>query len=247
MPDANVNSPFPFSQHFGTDKNNVAPRLGLAYGFGAKDRTVIRASTGLFYDPPQTDQYRRAILNNGSPAFFTLTAIPGVAYAPAFPNVLPSAPTGFNAPAGDITTVSPDFATLYSCNANVSISQEIGGGFVATASYLYTKGTHLPVYRNINLVPSGAFLADGTADLQQHRAGLPRLHQHTLRGIGRELGLQRTERLAGEALLPTAMSFLRRTPGRTPSTMRPNRTTSTAAIPLRCPIRPTGAGIAATP
>ena len=156
-----MNSPFPFSQHFGTDKNNVAPRLGLAYGFGAKDRTVIRASTGLFYDPPQTDQYRRAILNNGSPAFFTLTAIPGVAYAPAFPNVLPSAPTGLNAPAGDITTVSPDFATLYSCNANVSISQEIGGGFVATASYLYTKGTHLPVYRNINLVPSGSFLPDG--------------------------------------------------------------------------------------
>ena len=161
VPDANKNSPFPFSQHFRTDTNNVAPRLGLAYGFGVDERTVIRASTGVFYDPPQTDQYRRAILNNGSPAFFTLTAIPGVPYAPAFPSVLPSAPTGFNAPPGDITTISPNFATLYSYNANISISQEIGGGFVATGSYLYTKGTHLPVYRNINLVPSGAFLADG--------------------------------------------------------------------------------------
>ncbi len=30
-----------------------------------------------------------------------------------------------------------------------------------SASYLYTKGTHLPVYRNINLVPLGTFLADG--------------------------------------------------------------------------------------
>ena len=32
---------------------------------------------------------------------------------------------------------------------------------MASASYLYTKGTHLPVYRNINLMPSGAYLADG--------------------------------------------------------------------------------------
>ena len=32
---------------------------------------------------------------------------------------------------------------------------------MVSGSYLYTKGTHLPVYRNINLVPSGAYLADG--------------------------------------------------------------------------------------
>ena len=161
MPEANKNSPFRFSQHFNTDTNNVAPRLGLAYGFGTNERTVIRASTGIFYDPPQTDQYRRAILNNGSPAYFTLTAIPGLPYAPGFPNVFPSVPTSFNVPAGDITTISPNFATLYSYNANVSMSQELGGDFVATASYLHTKGTHLPVYRNINLVASGGFLADG--------------------------------------------------------------------------------------
>lgn len=161
VPDANKNSPFPFSQHFNTDTNNVAPRIGLAYGFGKSERTVIRASTGTFYDPPQTDQYRRSILNNGSPAFFTLTAVPGLPYAPRFPSVLPSVPTGFDIPPGDITTVSPDFATLHSFNANLSISREISAGFVATASYLYTKGTHLPVYRNIDLVPSGSFLADG--------------------------------------------------------------------------------------
>ena len=61
----------------------------------------------------------------------------------------------------DITTVSPDFATLYSYNGNISISRELSTNFVVSASYLYTKGTRLPVYRNINLVPSGATLADG--------------------------------------------------------------------------------------
>jgi hypothetical protein len=58
-------------------------------------------------------------------------------------------------------TVSPNFATLYSYNANFSVSRELGRELVASASYLYTKGTHLPVYRNINLLPSGAYLADG--------------------------------------------------------------------------------------
>ena len=37
----------------------------------------------------------------------------------------------------------------------------LGRDLVASASFLYTKGTHLPVYRNINLVPSGTYLADG--------------------------------------------------------------------------------------
>ena len=64
-------------------------------------------------------------------------------------------------PVQDLMTVSPDFATLYSYNASLSISHEIARDLVASASYLYTKGTRLPVYRNINVVPSGAYLADG--------------------------------------------------------------------------------------
>ena len=82
-------------------------------------------------------------------------------FAPAFPAVFSALPTGFNVPAGNIETVSPNFATLYSYNANLSISRELGRNLVLSASYLYTSGTHLPVYRNVNLVPSGSFLADG--------------------------------------------------------------------------------------
>ena len=39
---------------------------------------MIRASSGIFYDSPQTDQYRRAISLNGNPAFFTLSATPSI-------------------------------------------------------------------------------------------------------------------------------------------------------------------------
>ncbi|MGH9944144.1 MAG: TonB-dependent receptor domain-containing protein, partial [Pyrinomonadaceae bacterium] len=39
-------------QGFPRDKNNFAPRLGVAYDIGNDGRTVIRAAIGLFYDHP---------------------------------------------------------------------------------------------------------------------------------------------------------------------------------------------------
>jgi hypothetical protein len=160
-PGANREAPFEYSREFRTDKNNFAPRLGIAWSLGQEQKTVIRASTGIFYDPLQTDQYRLALLQNGLPAFFRISALPIQPFAPNFPDVISSLPAGFSVPVQDLMTVSPDFGTLYSYNANLSISRELGRDLVASVSYLYTKGTRLPVYRNINLVPSGAYLADG--------------------------------------------------------------------------------------
>lgn len=161
VPSAATSSLFSYSRSFATDKNNFAPRLGLSYGFGKAQKTVLRASTGIFYDPPQTDQYRRAILNNGSPIFFNISAAPSAAYAPAFPNVFTSLPTGFNLPTQDILTIDPNFRTLYSLNFNVTLTREITPNMSITASVLYTRGNKLPVYRNINLVPGATTLADG--------------------------------------------------------------------------------------
>jgi hypothetical protein len=161
MPEANAASPFAYSRAFRTDKNNFAPRLGAAWSLGSDQKTVVRASTGFFYDAPQTDQYRQALLRNGTPQFFNVTAGPASQFAPNFPGVFTSVPTGFNLPPQDIYTVDPNFATLYSFNANLAISRELGGGFVGTAGYLFTSGTHLPVYRNLNLVPAGRLLDDG--------------------------------------------------------------------------------------
>ena len=157
-PNANENSPFEYSRKFRTDKNNIAPRLGVAIGHG---KTVIRASGGVFYDPFQTDLYRRALLNNGTPAFFAISAIPQLPFAPAFPTVFSGLPQGFPSTLQDITSVSPDFSSLYSVNANVSITREIARDLALTATCLFTRGNRLPVIRNINLVPSGQQLADG--------------------------------------------------------------------------------------
>ncbi|MEO8127510.1 MAG: carboxypeptidase regulatory-like domain-containing protein [Bryobacteraceae bacterium] len=157
-PPANASSPLASSKSFRTDKNNFAPRLGAAIGLG---KWVVRASSGIFYDPFQTDQYRKSILQNGSPTFYTVNVPPTQPFAPSFPNVFSGSPTGFTLPTQDILTVSPDFASLYSINGNVSVSRELGANSGVTATYLYTRGNRLPIWSNLNLIRNGGTLADG--------------------------------------------------------------------------------------
>jgi hypothetical protein len=157
-PTANENSPFPYSRRFRTDNDDLAPRLGIAVGLG---KFVVRASGGIFYDPFQTDMYRLSLLNNGTPSFFAFAATPQLPFAPGFPTVLPAIPQGVNLGIKSINTVDPGFSTLYSVNANLSVSREITRDTALTVTYLFTRGDHIPVVRKINLVPCGLQLADG--------------------------------------------------------------------------------------
>ena len=63
----------PFSNDFTIDKNNLAPRAGLSWSLDNQARTVLRASTGLMFEPPLLDFYDNAILNNGDPISYTAT------------------------------------------------------------------------------------------------------------------------------------------------------------------------------
>jgi hypothetical protein len=161
LPEAPGDAPYEASRSFRVDRNNWAPRMGLAWGLGKDQKTVVRASAGLFYDPPQTDVYRRSIQNNGNPLIFNITATPAQAFAPNFPGVFTGVPSGFQLPIQSIDAVSPRFRSLYSSNANVQVTREIAANMSLSLGYLFTKGTALPVYRNINVIPGATSLADG--------------------------------------------------------------------------------------
>lgn len=161
IPEAASNSPYEPSRNFRVDKNNFAPRVGIAWSLGKDQKTVVRANGGIFYDQPQTDVYRRAILSNGNPSFFSVATAPTTAFAPSYPDVFTSVPTGFSLPIQNVIGVSPDFRTMYSANFNLQISRELTPNFGISALYLHTKGTGIPVYRNINLVATANRLADG--------------------------------------------------------------------------------------
>ena len=161
LPDPASDAALEISRSFRTDRNNVAPRFGFAWALGKDQKTVIRSSAGIFYDAPQTDIYRRAIQNSGNPRVFNISATPAQSFAPNFPNIFTGVPSGFSLPIQSVEGVAADFRNLYSANANLQITREIFRNTSLSAGYFFTKGTGLPVYRNINVQPGPNRLADG--------------------------------------------------------------------------------------
>jgi hypothetical protein len=169
IPEADPTSLFPASQRFKVDKNNFAPRFGVVYALreGARP-TVVRVGAGIYYDQPLLAMYQRALQNNGNPRLFSFsfsgnangTTIPSL-NAPAFPATFSGAlPAGSSLPLPNIDTIAPDFENMYALHANIQLEQAITNDLSFAVGYVHSAGRHIPVYRNINLVPI-RFLADG--------------------------------------------------------------------------------------
>jgi len=58
------------------DTNNLAPRVGMAWTLGGEQRTVVRASTGIMYEPPLGAFYEDALLESGSPKLLVARLTP---------------------------------------------------------------------------------------------------------------------------------------------------------------------------
>jgi hypothetical protein len=150
-----------FSSNFTIDKNNIAPRAGFSWSLDNRATTVLRASTGLMYEPPLLDFYDNAILNNGDPISYTATVAGTDPGAPAFPGSLAAAPPGFVLPRQNVMAVSPDFRTQSAWLTNVQIERAVMSDLAVAIGYVNSIGRDLPVLMDVNLVPSGATLSDG--------------------------------------------------------------------------------------
>jgi hypothetical protein len=129
-----------------TDKNNFAPRIGLAWSPGGSRTTVIRSGYGLHYNfsPMATGQ---GIYFN--PPFFNTQLFYPSATAPI--QIHDPWPTGGAAPLPpSALTYDPNLTSSYAQNWNFSVQQEISGEVVLTAGYVGTRGVHLLGSRDIN-------------------------------------------------------------------------------------------------
>jgi outer membrane receptor protein involved in Fe transport len=77
---ASTSAPFALGRSVITDRNNFAPRLGVAYALGADHQSVLRGGWGLFYQNAlQVSGFTTRVLSGQiSQVFLPLTGIPGV-------------------------------------------------------------------------------------------------------------------------------------------------------------------------
>ncbi len=129
---------------FASDKNNFAPRVGLAWS--PNPTLAVRAGYGIYYDGGMTVVNSSPYFN---PPYFTLRV-----YFPTATSMLSLSnpfPTGGGfAPAASLTTLSPTLSNAYLQHWSFSVQKQMEGIGVATLAYAGSRGSHLIRSRDIN-------------------------------------------------------------------------------------------------
>ncbi len=128
------------------DKNNFAPRLGLAWALGKDSATIVRAGYGVYYDQSPLAPGEGLFFN--APYFdfrfyFQSQQAPLTLFNP-FPFNTPgqTPPSAF--------AFDHNLRTSYTQHWNLSVQRQLGSTTVAELAYVGSKGTKLLAARDIN-------------------------------------------------------------------------------------------------
>ena len=131
---------------FEADRNNFAPRVGLAWTIGEKGSTVLRAGYGVYYDQsplaPGEALYFNAPYFDFN-LFFSLPGLPLTLNNP-FPAFFP-----FPLPDSALA-IQRDLQTPYMQHWSASVQQQLGRSRVLEIAYVGSKGTKLLSARDVN-------------------------------------------------------------------------------------------------
>jgi hypothetical protein len=166
-------------QGFPRDKNNFAPRVGVAWDINGDNKTVLRAAYGIFYDHPllaiafnsdiadasQQQQFTTVLPGSPSPTanlnllqIFQGTVVPGVTPGVAASTQYLNGRIRFNdqtfpgfGPVLPFTlAVAKDFQYAYANQANLTIERQVSKDTSFSASYIFVGAHHLPHPEDIN-------------------------------------------------------------------------------------------------
>lgn len=135
------------------DRNNFAPRVGLAWRI--HDKTILRAGYGINYNTSQYSSMVRQLAFQ-PPFSFTETNI-ATALAPI------NLQNGFPSAAATVTNnfaVERNYRLGYVQSWNLNVQQELPGNMIMNLDYTGSKGTHLDLLRAPNRGPDGLRIPD---------------------------------------------------------------------------------------
>jgi hypothetical protein len=145
-------------QLYQSDRNNFAPRIGLAYDVNNRGRLILRAGYGIYFDTPSQDYFlaqgfdspsvgNNPIANLGinTISFAPGTAIPFGVNVPIFD---PNRALGLRAT--PLLAVDQRLRTPYVQNYNFNIQYLLGANSVLQTGYVGSIGTRLFRIRDIN-------------------------------------------------------------------------------------------------
>ncbi len=150
----NGNPAYPATMTFNQDTNNFGPRVGFAYDVKGEHRTVLRGGWGIYYGRTSNSQISSALTNNAV-TLASYSFSPTSAGAPTYPNTLAAPPTVAGTKPS-INYLSPTLQRPQIYEGELTLDRALGNDVTLSASYLYSRGTHLPLFYDSNLpVASG--------------------------------------------------------------------------------------------
>jgi len=142
-----------------TDKNNFAPRLGVAWDVSGDGRTSMRAGYGIGYERNFGNVTFNIIQNPPNYAVVSLLAPTDVPVLPIFRTVSgPLTGTGTaTIPSTSTRNVDPNIVNAYAHFWNVAFQHEVAKRTVASIEYVGSAGEELYSLSNVNRTGAGAY------------------------------------------------------------------------------------------
>ena len=156
-PNLTVNYGLRYERQNQTNNNGgLAPRLGVAWGLGktkqGAPKAVLRAGFGIFYDRFQQKYLEQAQLLNG---------ITQQSFVVTNPDFFPLLPTATQLAAAQtsptIYQVDPRLRTPYTVQSGITLEKQLSKSANVAFTYLYSRGVHAFLTRNINAPLPPAF------------------------------------------------------------------------------------------
>jgi hypothetical protein len=151
-----TNPSFPSDGTLHSAKKEFQPRLGFAWDLSGQGRSVLRASSGIFYGRQNMLSQVGSITDNGVQQFgiacgssFGCSNGQGL---PVWPNIVNVPPLGGLPAFASIRVFSKDYANPRIYTANVQFEQQLGEDWSFYTDFTHTKGVHLTRFINLNRV-----------------------------------------------------------------------------------------------